>query len=122
MVTLNTPSGARLAALGLVAAATLTASAAQAQVELKTYEDAKGYINVRALTCAQLANTFQEDADFMGTWYSGWWNGHMKRHSFNIKRTRDGIHEVVVYCKSHPDEKVVDAVDEYVKKVQQGEQ
>ena len=122
MVSLNTRSGVRLAALGLVAAATLTASAAQAQVELKTYADAKGYINIRALTCAQLANTFQEDADFMGTWYSGWWNGHMKRHSFNLKRTRDGIHEVIVFCKAHPDEKVVDAVDEYVKKVQQGEQ
>ena len=122
MISLNTRSGARLAALGLVAAATLTVSTAQAQVELKTYADSKGYINVRALTCGQLANTFQEDADFMGTWYSGWWNGHLKRHSINIKRTRDGIHEVIVYCKAHPDEKVVDAVDAYVKKMQQGGQ
>lgn len=119
MVCLNTRSGARLAALGLAAAGALTASAAKAQVELKTYADDKGYINVRALTCAQLANTFQEDANFMGTWYSGWWNGHAKRHAFNIARTREGIHEVIVYCKSHPDEKVVDAVDAYVRKVQQ---
>jgi HdeA/HdeB family len=122
MVSLNTRSSARLAALALVAAGTLIAPAAQAQVELKTYADEKGYINVRALTCGQLANTFQEDADFMGTWYSGWWNGHMKRHSFNLKRTREGIHEVIVYCKAHPDEKVVDAVDAYVKKVSQGGQ
>ena len=116
MVSFNSRSGALLAVLG---AATLTASSAMAQVELKTYTDAKGYINVRALTCGQLANTFQEDADFMGTWYSGWWNGHAKRHSINIKRTREGIHEVIVYCKSHPDEKVVDAVDAYVKRMQQ---
>jgi len=122
MVALNTRASAYLAALGLVAAGTLIATAAEAQVELKTYADEKGYINVRALTCGQLANTFQEDADFMGTWYSGWWNGHMKRHSFNLKRVRDGIHEVIVYCKAHPDEKVVDAVDAYVKKVQQGGQ
>jgi hypothetical protein len=122
MVFSNTRACARLAALGLVAAGTLIASAAAAQVELKTYADEKGYINVRALTCAQLANTFQEDADFLGTWYSGWWNGHLKRHSINLKRTKEGIHEVIVYCKAHPDEKVVDAVDAYVKKVMQSAQ
>jgi hypothetical protein len=107
----------------LVAAVTLvTSAAAQAQVELKTFTDAKGYLNVRALTCAQLANTFQEDADFLGAWYSGWWNGHLKRHSINIKRAKEGLHEVIVYCKANPDVKVVDAVDAYVKKVQAGGQ
>jgi hypothetical protein len=105
-----------LAAAALVA----SASASQAQVELKTYMDDKGYLNVRALTCAQLANTYQEDADFLGAWYSGWWNGHMKRHSVNVARTKQGIHEIIVYCKANPDAKVVDAVDAYVKKVQAG--
>jgi len=131
MVTSSTTCGKLFAALGrvdlraaLVASATLiaSASASQAQVDLKTYADAKGYLNVRALTCAQLANTFQEDADFLGTWYSGWYNGHMKRHSININRTKQGIHEVIVYCKANPDMKVVDAVEAYVKKVQQGGQ
>ena len=82
--------------------------------------DDKGYLNVRALTCAQLANTFQEDADFLGAWYSGWWNGHLKRHSVNVARAKQGIHEVIVYCKANPDDEVVDAVDAYVKKVQAG--
>jgi hypothetical protein len=131
MVSSNTDRGAGAASLArvdlrvaLVATAMLvaSASASQAQVELKTYTDAKGYLNVRALTCAQLANTFQEDADFLGAWYSGWWNGHMKRHSINIERAKQGIHEVIVYCKANPDAKVVDAVDAYVKKVQQGGQ
>ncbi len=127
MVSSNSYRGAgsaSLARVALVAAATLvaSASASQAQVELKTYTDAKGYLNVRALTCAQLANTFQEDADFLGAWYSGWWNGHLKRHSINIERAKQGIHEVIVYCKANPDAKVVDAVDAYVKKVQQGGQ
>jgi hypothetical protein len=121
MVSSNTYRGAgsaSLARVALVAAATLvaSASASQAQVELKTYTDAKGYLNVRALTCAQLANTFQEDADFLGAWY------HLKRHSINIERAKQGIHEVIVYCKANPDAKVVDAVDAYVKKVQQGGQ
>jgi hypothetical protein len=112
----------RFAVLGLVTAGTLVGPACEAQVELKTYADEKGYINVRALTCAQLANTFQEDANFLGVWYSGWWNGHMRRHSINIKRTKEGIHEVIVYCKANPDAKVVDAVEAYVRKVQQGGQ
>src|SRR5271155_5992494 len=109
---------------GLLAAAMLAASApaSQAQVELKTYVDEKGYLNVRTLTCAQLAGTFQEDANFLGAWYSGWWNGHLKRHVVNIPRAKQGIHEVIVFCKAHPDEKVVDAVDDYVKKVQAGGQ
>ena len=41
--------------LAAVAALVASASASQAQVELKTYMDDKGYLNVRALTCAQLA-------------------------------------------------------------------
>jgi hypothetical protein len=110
--------------IAAVAAAMLaaSASASHAQVDLTTYTDAKGYLNVRGLTCAQLANTYQEDANFLGAWYSGWWNGHMKRHSFNIARAKEGLHEVIVYCKAHPDTKVVDAVDAFVKKVQQGGQ
>ncbi len=48
---------------------------AQAQVPLSTYMDSKGFIDVQALTCAQLANTYQEDADYLAAWYSGWYNG-----------------------------------------------
>jgi hypothetical protein len=110
--------------VALIAAAALGASvaSASAQVDLKTYADDKGYINIKTLTCAQLANTYQEDADFLGVWYSGWFNGHLKRHSINVARTKDGIHEVIVYCKANPDKKVVDAVDAFVKKVQAGGQ
>ena len=132
MITSNTGNRGKLrAALGrtdlriaVVAAATLiaSASASQAQVDLTTYTDAKGYLNVRALTCAQLANTYQEDANFLGAWYSGWWNGRLKKHSINVARAKQGLHEVIVYCKANPDKKVVDAVDAFVKKVQQGGQ
>jgi hypothetical protein len=110
--------------IALLATATLAAScsASQAQVDLTTYTDAKGYLNVRGLTCAQLANTYQEDANFLGAWYSGWWNGRMKKHSINVARAKQGLHEVIVYCKANPDKKVVDAVDAFVKKVQQGGQ
>ena len=38
-------------------------SPAIAQVELKTYADKDGFLDVQALTCGQLAGTFQQDAD-----------------------------------------------------------
>ena len=40
----------------------MAVSPAKAQVDLSAYADAEGFINVQALTCAQLANTWQEDA------------------------------------------------------------
>jgi HdeA/HdeB family len=83
---------------------------ASAQVELKTYADKDGYINVQELSCAQLAGTFQEDADLLTTWYSGWYNGLAKRHYINIPRSREAEHEVIVYCKANPDVKVIKAI------------
>ena len=102
------------AIVGIATLAGLTASSS-AQTELKTYADAKGYINVRTLSCAQLAGTFQEDADFLGVWYSGWLNGHNKKHIINVAATKDGIHETIVYCKSNPDKKVIDAIETVLK-------
>jgi hypothetical protein len=85
-------------------------SGANAQVELKSYADAEGYIDVQALTCAQLAGTFQEDADLLTTWYSGWYNGLAKRHFINLPRSREAEHETIVFCKAHPEEKVIRAM------------
>ena len=100
----------------IIAAVLLGASsAAQAQVELKNYADAKGYIDVQQLTCAQLAGTFQEDADFLGVWYSGWYNGLAKKHAINVSRTKEGIHNVIVYCKANPTKKVIQAIDVILK-------
>ena len=97
----------------LIAAVTLVGSTmmSHAQVELKNYADAKGYIDVQQLTCAQLAGTFQEDADFLGVWYSGWYNGLAKKHAINVSRTKEGIHNVIVYCKANPTKKVIQAID-----------
>jgi inactivated superfamily I helicase len=101
----------------LILAGVLTgaASVAHAQIELKNYADANGYIDVQKLTCAQLAGTFQEDADFLGIWYSGWYNGLAKKHAINVSRTRAGIHNVIVYCKANPGRKVIEAIDVILK-------
>ena len=93
----------------------LTTGAAQAQVELKTYADADGNIDVQKLTCAQLAGTFQEDADFMSVWYSGWYNGLANFGKINVDRAKEIEHRVIVYCKANPDKKVIQAIDVVIK-------
>ena len=89
----------------------LMSGAAQAQVELKTYADADGNIDVQKLTCAQLAGTFQEDADFMSVWYSGWYNGLANAGKINVERAKEIEHRVIVYCKANQDKKVISAID-----------
>ena len=87
------------------------AAPAYAQVELKTYADRDGYIDVQALTCAQLANTYQEDADYLTTWYSGWYNGLGKKHMMKVDRAKALEHELIVYCKANQGKKVIQAID-----------
>ena len=87
------------------------AGQAFAQVELKTYADRDGYIDVQKLTCAQLANTFQEDADYLTVWYSGWYNGLGKKHMMQVDRAKSLEHQVIVYCKANQDKKVIEAID-----------
>jgi hypothetical protein len=82
----------------------------RAQVELKTYVDANGFIDVQKLTCAQLAGTFQEDADMLMTWYSGWYNGLAKKHLFNPERAKRLEHEIIVHCKANRGIRVIDAI------------
>src|SRR4051812_4483113 len=56
---------------------------AQTATPLSSYADADGWIDVQKLTCEQLAGTYQQDADMLSTWYSGWYNGLAKKHMFN---------------------------------------
>jgi inactivated superfamily I helicase len=93
------------------AAIMLSASGADAQVELSKYADANGYIDVQKLTCDQLANTYQEDADFLGVWYSGWYNGLAKKHAINVPRVKAQIHNVIVYCKANRNKTIIQAID-----------
>jgi hypothetical protein len=97
------------------AAAALAASGAQAQTPLSAYADSKGYVDVQAMTCAQLAGTFQEDADMLAAWYSGWYNGLAKKHYAHITRVKSGEHQLIVYCKAHPELKIIDAIDTLLK-------
>jgi hypothetical protein len=91
-------------------ALTIAGTDVRAQVELKNYADANGYIDVQKLTCAQLAGTFQEDADMLTAWYSGWYNGLAKKHFVNFPRAKGGEHELILYCKAHPEIRIIQAI------------
>ena len=87
------------------------AGPASAQVELKTYADRNGYLDVQKLTCAQLANTFQEDADYLTAWHSGWYNGLAKKHMMVVDRAKSLEHQIIVHCKANQNKKVIEAID-----------
>ena len=102
----------RLSILTVVGVAMMIAgSTARAQVDLSTYADAEGFLNVQALTCAQLANTWQGDADRLSAWYSGWYNGLAKKHYMDILKGKEVEHEVIVYCKAHPELRIIQAME-----------
>src|SRR5271156_3116197 len=97
-----------LAVTGLVIA--IAGSAAQAQVPLTAYVDANGFLDVQTLTCAQLAGTFQPDADALTMWYSGWYNGLAHKHFLDYAKAKETEHEVILYCEAHPGERIIDAI------------
>ena len=84
---------------------------AKAQADLSSYADAEGFLDIQALTCAQLAGTWQDQADLLSAWYSGWYNGLAKRHYMDIRKGREAEHELIVYCKANPQLRIIQAID-----------
>jgi HdeA/HdeB family protein len=93
-----------------VAALSLASWEAKAQTDLTAYVDANGFLDVQALNCAQLAGTWQQDADALMTWYSGWYNGLAKKHFFHISRAKQLEHETILYCKANQGIRIIDAM------------
>ncbi len=79
-------------------------------IDLSAYVDANGFIDVQKLTCAQLANTYQEDANALMSWYSGWYNGLAHKHYLDYKKGRETEHLVIEYCKAHQDQTIIHAL------------
>ena len=79
----------------VAAAVTLAAvpiAKSQEATPLTDYLDANGFLDVQALTCAQLAGTYQEDADMLMAWYSGWYNGLARKHEMHYTRGKEVEH------------------------------
>jgi hypothetical protein len=100
-----------LMAVAFGAAMLMASSGARAQVNLSEYADPEGFLDVQALTCAQLAGTWQDQADLLASWYSGWYNGLAKKHYMDIRKGREAEHELIVYCKANPQLRIIQAID-----------
>ena len=101
--------------LGTVVAVAMIGSVSADPVDLTAYVDANGFIDVQTLTCGQLANTYQEDANALMSWYSGWYNGLAGYGKINVERAKEMEHRVIVYCKANPGKKVIQAIDVVIK-------
>ncbi len=62
------------------------------------------------MTCAQLADTFPPDADALIAWYSGWYSGLAHKHFLDYRKGKIVENEVIVYCKEHPDRRIIDGL------------
>lgn len=69
-------------------AGTMVGSSAMAAAGLDTCVDKNGFIDVQTLTCAQLADAYQEDANALANWYSGWYDGLARKHYFHLNRLK----------------------------------
>ena len=96
--------------LATAAALSIASWDAKAQTDLSAYADANGFLDVQRLSCAQLAGTWQEDADALMAWYSGWYNGLAKKHFYHTSRAKRLEHEVILHCKANPGIRIIDAM------------
>ena len=96
--------------LGLAGALAMIGAARAEPVDLSAYADANGFIDVQKLTCGQLANTYQEDANALSSWYSGWYNGLAHKHYMDYKKGRIVEHQVIEHCKAHPEQTIIHAI------------
>ena len=94
-----------------LAAACASAPVQQPQAEITTLADDKGVIDMGSLTCGQLLSVYQEDADFLLAWYSGWTNGMAKSRTLRLKAVKDATHNVIVYCKANLTKRVAEAIE-----------
>ncbi len=94
--------------------ATSPSAAAQTpppRASLSKFADANGTIDVTRLTCADLADTSDEEADLLLAWYGYSSSGSAKKRFFNMARLRSAMHGVVAYCKTHRDQNLVKVMD-----------
>jgi hypothetical protein len=92
------------------------APAAAPQPDLQQrYADPSGNIDIQTLTCGQLVSTYQEDAEFVLLWSSGWYNGLARKSAVNMPRVKESIRGVIAYCQVNKDKRLTQAIDAVAK-------
>jgi hypothetical protein len=90
-------------------------SGAPTRVALGSYADANGNIDAQKLTCGQLLDTSQQDADFLGLWLIGRANGLTKKSAINIPHVQASMRYLISYCRANKDKRIVQAIDVVLK-------
>lgn len=85
------------------------------QVPLSFFADANGRLDVRQLTCAQIADAPADDAEVFLAWYGGWYSGIARRPGINLARVRYQARTLVDYCKGNRNKSLRDAMEQWLK-------
>jgi len=99
---------------GPAPAGSAAAPAAPPDLQQK-YADVNGNIDIQTLTCGQLVSTYQEDAEFVLLWSSGWYNGLARKSALNMTQIRQGIRSVIAFCQTNKDKRLTQAIDAVAK-------
>lgn len=75
------------------------------------YADPSGNIDIATLTCGQLTSTYQEDAEFVLLWSSGWYNGLAHRSALNMPLIKQGIRDVIAFCQANRQMRLTEAIE-----------
>jgi len=78
---------------------------AHAQSDARAHSDADRYVLVQDLPCGRLEGTYVQNSDLMTTYFE-----LAKIGSNNIVWSRESEDEIMSYCGSHPDEKLIHAI------------
>lgn len=84
------------------------------QMSLSRYADANGSIDVDRLTCAQLNDASNDEAEVLLAWYSGLYSGLAKKrtaNAINIARLHYVMRNVVDYCRTNRDKKLTQVLE-----------
>jgi hypothetical protein len=85
-----------------------------AQTSLSRYGDANGSVDIGRLTCGQLDDTSNDEADVLLAWYSGWHSGLANKraaNTINIARLRYVMRNVVDYCQANRNKKLTQVLE-----------
>ena len=86
----------------------------QSSLPLLKSADANGVLDITGLSCGQVADAADWEADFLLAWYGGSL-APAKNRKFNMPRLRSAIQNVVAFCKVHRDSNLVKVMDSMLK-------
>jgi hypothetical protein len=83
----------------------------QPHIALSKFADANGNIDIQRLSCGDLADSANGDAELFLAWYSGSYERPAKARTVNMARLRYAIRATVDYCKANRDKSLVKATE-----------